>query len=275
MAITFRDLENYVTCAQSKTLSEAAEKLDMAQPSLSLGLKKLETELGYKLFLRSSNGLKLSPQGRELLPEAQRALEQLAKIKGKKSIIKFKIGCHPSVGMFILGNFLRLMHKERPELDFEIINASSSDINKLAVRGEIDFGLVMNPVDSQGLIVKTIGEDEVHIWESSSRYQNRLIYNSNMQQALSIISRWKQVLPSRIEVDNLELIGQLTNSGAGMGIIPSQVVRSQRLSINIVPDSPSFKDRLCLVCYPEILRSSEGKLVFDVLKRSFFRLIEK
>jgi DNA-binding transcriptional LysR family regulator len=102
----------------------------------------LETELGYKLFLRSSEGLKLSPQGRVLLPEAQRALEQLEKIKGNKGIIKFKIGCHPSVGMFILGNFLKLMHKEQPNLDFEIINAPSSDINKLAVRGEIDFGLV-------------------------------------------------------------------------------------------------------------------------------------
>jgi DNA-binding transcriptional LysR family regulator len=275
MKITFKDLENYVTCAQSKTLTEAAEKLGMAQPSLSLGLKKLETELGYKLFLRSSEGMKLSPHGRQLLPEAQLALEQLEKIKGKKSIIKFKIGCHPSVGMFILGNFLRLMHKERPDLDFEIINASSSDINKLVIRGEIDFGLIMNPADSQGLIVKTIGEDDVHIWESSSRYQNKLIYNSNMHQALSIISRWKQVLPNRIEVENLELIAQLTNSGAGMGILPSQVVKSQRLSLNVIPNSPSFKDRLCLVCYPEILRLNEGKLVFDVLKRSFSRWIEK
>ena len=101
MRITFKDLENFVTCAQSRTLSEASGKLDMAQPSLSLGIKKLETELGYPLFLRSKEGLKLTPQGKSLLPEAKETLLKLEKIKGKRSIVKFRIGCHPSVGMFV------------------------------------------------------------------------------------------------------------------------------------------------------------------------------
>jgi DNA-binding transcriptional LysR family regulator len=269
MKITFKDLENFVTCAQSKTLSEASEKLDMAQPSLSLGIKKIETELGYALFFRSKEGLKLTPQGKQLLPEAKEALLRLEKIKGKRSIVKFRIGCHPSVGMFVLGEFLRLMHKTNPSVDFEIVNASSHEVNKLVARGEVDFGIVMNPISLQGLIIKSIGEDNVFVWEAKGRYQNKLIYNPNMLQALSIISRWKGSPKQTIDVENLELCSHLVQSGAGYGILPSQVVKSQRLDLRRVPNTPSFRDQLTLVCYPEMIKSPDGKIIFDCLKESF------
>lgn len=269
MKITFKDLENFVTCAQSKTLSEASEKLDMAQPSLSLGIKKLETELGYPLFFRSKEGLKLTPRGKNLLPEAKETLLRLEKIKGKRSIVKFRIGCHPSVGMFVLGEFLKLMHKNSPEVDFEIINGSSHEVNKLVARGEVDFGIVMNPVSLQGLIIKSIGEDDVYVWESKNRYQNKLIYNPQMLQALSIISRWKGAPKQTIDVENLELCSHLTQSGAGFGILPSQVVKAQRLDLRRVPSTPAFKDQLTLVCYPEMIKTQEGKIIFEALKNSF------
>lgn len=271
MKITFKDLQNFVTCAHSKTLSEASEKLGMAQPSLSLGIKKIETELGYPLFFRSKEGLKLTPQGKNLLPEAKEVLLNLERIKGKKRSLKFRIGCHPSVGMFVLGEFLRLMNKTSKEIDFEVINGSSMEINKMVARGEVDFGVVMNPVSMQGLIIKSIGEDEVYVWESEKRYQNKLIYNPQMLQALSIISRWKGAPQNSVDVQNLELIAHLTYSGAGFGILPSQVVKAQRLDLNRVPNTPVFKDHLTLVCYPEMIKSAEGKMIFDALKKSFKR----
>lgn len=269
MKLTFKDLENFATCAQSRTLSEASEKLGMAQPSLSLGIKKIETELGYPLFFRGRDGLKLTPQGKLLLPQAQEVLQTLQRIKGKKHIIKFKIGCHPSVGMSILGEFLRIMHKENSDIDFEIVNSSSFGVNKMVARGEVDFGIVMNPASLQGLIIKSIGEDDVCVWETKSRYQDKLIYNPHMLQAHSILSRWKNAPKQSIDVENLELISHLTWTGAGLGILPSQVVKAQRVDLKKVPGTPTFKDRLTLVCYPEMIKTVEGKMIFEALKRSF------
>ncbi len=269
MKITFKDLQNFVTCSESKTLSEAAEKLDMAQPSLSLGIKKLEGEVGHALFLRSKEGLRLTPHGKRLLPEAREALRSLDRLRGGANTLKFRIGCHPSVGMFVLGSFLRLMHRTHPEIDFEIVNGSSHEINKLVAQGSVDFGVVMNPASFQGLIIKAIGEDDVYAWESKARYQNKLIYNPNMLQALSIISRWKGAPVQTVEVQNLELLAHLTDSGAGVGILPSQVVRAQRLQLQRVPGTPSFKDHLTLVCYPEMIKSVEGKTIFEALKKVF------
>lgn len=269
MSITFKDLENFLTVSESKTLSEASEKLEMAQPSLSLGIKKLETELKESLFIRGRDGIKLTPQGKVLLPLAQEALKLLQLIQGEKPNLRFKIGCHASVGMFILGDFLKLMHKKNPKIDFEIINGSSNEINKMVAQGDVDFALVMNPLAIQGLITRFIGEDEVYVWESKDRYQDRLIYNPEMIQARSILSRWKESPSERIEVQNLELMASLVNSGAGMGILPSQVVKAQRLNLKRVSSTPSFKDKLALVCYPEMIKAQEGKLIFDALKESF------
>jgi DNA-binding transcriptional LysR family regulator len=241
----------------------------MAQPSLSLGIKKMETELGIPLFTRGRNGIKLTPQGKTILPEAEMALRILERIKGAPANLRFRIGCHPSVGMFLLGEFLRSMHTVAPKIDVDIVNGSSHDINKRGALGEIDFGIIMNPLAIPGLVTKIIGEDEVHVWESKNRYDDRLIYNPDMIQANSILSRWKDAPKSRVEVPNLELMTSLVEAGAGYGIIPSQVVKAQRFPLRKVPGTPTYKDRLAVVCFPEILKSQEGKIIFEELKKSY------
>jgi DNA-binding transcriptional LysR family regulator len=269
MSITFKDLQNFVVVAQSETLSEASEKLEMAQPSLSLGIKKLETELDQILFIRSRTGIKLTPVGKKLLPKAEKALLIMGDILGDQSNLRFKIGCHPSVGMYLLGSFLKFMHKDNPKIDFDVANFGSAEINKMVASGELDFGAVMNPLPIQGLVTRFIGEDDVHVWESKDRYQDKLIYNPELMQSRSIISRWKECPGETVEVSNLELIASLVASGAGYGILPAQVVKSQRLNLKIVSAAPSFKDKLAIVCYPEMLKTTEGKLIFENLKKSF------
>lgn len=269
MSLTFKDLENFIATAHSRTLSEASEKLEMAQPSLSLGIKKIEEELGMALFTRGRTGIKLTPQGKSILPQAEEAIRLLNSIKGTPEALKFRIGCHHSVGMFILGTFLKAMHKEAPETRLEIVNGSSYDINKKVADGELDFGIVMNPLPIPGLVTRFIGDDEVQVWESKNRYDDALIYNPNMIQATSILSKWKNAPAKRIETTNLELIAHLVDSGAGMGIIPSQVVKAQRHNLKKVADSPSFTDKLAVVCYPEMIKSDDGKRVFEELKKSY------
>jgi DNA-binding transcriptional LysR family regulator len=118
-------------------------------------------------------------------------------------------------------------------------------------------------------VTKFIGEDEVFVWEAKNRFDDRLIYNPDMIQANSILSRWKEAPPSRVEVPNLELIASLVESGAGYGIIPSQVVKAQRLQLKKVPGTPTYKDKLAVVCFPEMLKTPEGKLIFEELKKSY------
>lgn len=269
MSIKFKDLEYFVTVAHARTLSAASEKLGLAQPSLSLAIKKLESELKVSLFFRGRNGIQLTPQGRNLLPEAEAALHLLEKIMGGGPELRFSIGCHPSVGMFVLSSFLQAIHRAGHKVKLKIVNGSSVEINKRVALGEIDFGIVMNPLNIPGLITKLMGRDEVAVWQSPHRYRDSLIYHPDLLQSTSILSNWPEAPTDRIEVSNLELIASLVDSGAGMGILPTQVVRAQRFALEHVPDTPTHQDQLALICYPAVLQSPEGKIIYQELKASF------
>lgn len=68
-------LEQFSTFAKLGTLSAAAEKLHTSQPALTRSMKKLEEELGVKLFLRSKNHLALTETGRVAAEYAERVLK--------------------------------------------------------------------------------------------------------------------------------------------------------------------------------------------------------
>ena len=74
-------LRSFLEVASSKSISIAAENLYITQPSLSHSLKLLEEELGLDLFIRSSDGVRLTTEGKKLLPIVQNILQQLDNLK--------------------------------------------------------------------------------------------------------------------------------------------------------------------------------------------------
>ena len=69
--MTINQLRYVVEIVKCKSFNKASENLYISQPSLSIAIRKLEDELGEPLFIRSSNGVTLTPFGRELLPFIQ------------------------------------------------------------------------------------------------------------------------------------------------------------------------------------------------------------
>lgn len=62
-AMDEKDLQIFLTLAETGNLTRTAEKLYLAQPTLSKRLQNLESELGATLFLRSKHGVTLTPAG--------------------------------------------------------------------------------------------------------------------------------------------------------------------------------------------------------------------
>jgi DNA-binding transcriptional LysR family regulator len=69
-----RQLEQFVTLAEVLNFRRAAERLGMAQPPLSVSIRKLEAHLGVELFDRKGRGVTLTEAGSEALEEAQKIL---------------------------------------------------------------------------------------------------------------------------------------------------------------------------------------------------------
>ncbi|MBZ4669710.1 MAG: LysR-type transcriptional regulator [Oscillospiraceae bacterium] len=76
MLMTLQQIKYVVKIVECASISEAAKRLFISQPSLSNAVKELENELGIEIFSRSSRGISLSPEGAEFLSYARQVLEQ-------------------------------------------------------------------------------------------------------------------------------------------------------------------------------------------------------
>ena len=81
--IELYELRQFMTFADTGTLSEAADVLHLSQPALSRNMKKLEENLGISLFVRHKNKLALNENGKYVLTLARKVLEEADALKEK------------------------------------------------------------------------------------------------------------------------------------------------------------------------------------------------
>ncbi|MDO4465722.1 MAG: LysR family transcriptional regulator [Bacillota bacterium] len=74
--MTLTQLKYAVVISQSASMNEAARKLFISQPSLSLSIKELEEEVGMEIFIRSNRGISLTQEGEEFIGYAKQMVEQ-------------------------------------------------------------------------------------------------------------------------------------------------------------------------------------------------------
>lgn len=81
--MTLKQLEAAVTIEKEGSITKAARKLFVTQPSLTNTLRELESELGIQIFLRSRSGASVTPDGEEFLGYARQILEETKLIKDR------------------------------------------------------------------------------------------------------------------------------------------------------------------------------------------------
>lgn len=117
-------LEYFITLAESQSINEAAEKLYIAQPSLTKALQLLEKEINVQLFYRTKAGISLTEEGRKILPEAKQILEyyngwlQLSKQSRLDSV---DIYAHASLSGFLIPDIILQFRELYPDLQINYV----------------------------------------------------------------------------------------------------------------------------------------------------------
>jgi DNA-binding transcriptional LysR family regulator len=83
--ITLQQLKYVIEVSRSRSISKAAKKLFISQPSLSNAIKELENEIGITIFLRTNKGIILTAEGSEFLGYARQVVEQAALLENRYS----------------------------------------------------------------------------------------------------------------------------------------------------------------------------------------------
>ena len=81
--MTLQQLKYVVTVAETGTITEAANRLYISQPSLTNAIRELEKEMKITIFLRTNKGIILSKEGEDFLGYARQVLEQAAILEDK------------------------------------------------------------------------------------------------------------------------------------------------------------------------------------------------
>jgi DNA-binding transcriptional LysR family regulator len=147
MRVDFLGLEAFLSIAERGSFQRAASHLNLSQTAISHRIRKLEDELGLKLFARTTREVTLTRAGIEFLPKAQKALAELEqsydelKQQGAKRRERLDIACLPVFAVNYLPPIFKKFHKQQPDVQVRIFETPSAAIAELVQSGEVEFGL--------------------------------------------------------------------------------------------------------------------------------------
>jgi DNA-binding transcriptional LysR family regulator len=150
-----QQLRQFVTLAETLNFHRAAERLNMAQPPLSISIRKLEEELGAPLFTRGQQGVRLTPEGHAALDDARQALihaEQVQRVVRETSAGErgsLRLGFVGSATYHLLPRLLRAFRDSYPMIDVTLAESRTADLLEDVETGAIDVAIVRTPILSE------------------------------------------------------------------------------------------------------------------------------
>ena len=153
-AVTIRRIEFFACVAEELHFGRAADRLHIAQPTLSHQIRMLETELGLSLFERTTRHVRLTDAGRILYPEVKRLLsvaEVLGRVAdqlktGQRGLLRF--GFVDSAAYELVPRFLGMYRIRWPDIQFDLRHMSSDDQIDFLCADELDLGIARAAGDS-------------------------------------------------------------------------------------------------------------------------------
>jgi DNA-binding transcriptional LysR family regulator len=136
------------TIAEERSISRAAKKLFLSQPSLSNCIQKIETNLGVKLFKRTSTGLLPTFAGERYYQIATDILKIYNDFEIEVSDInnlkkgRVTVGITVYLATYMLPVILPVFQEKCPHIEVSIIERNSTELDKALASGEIDFAIM-------------------------------------------------------------------------------------------------------------------------------------
>ncbi len=152
--MNLQQLEYIVALDIHRNHARAADHCNVTQPTLSMMVKKLEGELGLKIF-EKSQPLKPSPAGEIIISRARQILREIKNLKEfvrneKESIEgEYRLGVIPTLAPYLLPRFLNAFLEKHPQTSFTVMEMQTEEIVKNLKTGRLDVGILVTPVDDR------------------------------------------------------------------------------------------------------------------------------
>ena len=279
--MTLTELRYIVAVARYRHFGKAAEACFVSQPTLSVGVRKLEDALGVRLFERSRSDVIVTAIGETIVQQAQAVILAADEIRQTAAAAQDPLGQQLALGViYTIGPYLvpRLIAglKDRaPQLTLRV-KENFTDILAADLRhGELDVAIMSLPFEAQGLIARPLYEEpfrvavpvdhalakkkQIRATELSSEtlllLGARNCFREQVVEACPACVQNRTAddgsLEKTLEGSSLDTICQMVATGAGVTILPSTMTISEDLKdyLTIRPFAPPVPQRTVAIFY--------------------------
>ncbi len=278
----------FLVTAESGTLSAAARKLGLTQPTLSRQVAALEEALGVVLFERVGRSLAITPVGVELLDQfrvmgdAANSISLAATGQSQDVRGQVCITASDAFSAYLLPPVLARIRQVAPGIDIEVL--ASNEIRDLR-RREADIAIRHVRPDQPELIAKLVRVSTAHFYASKAYLDQhgRPETASDLSTATFIgfapVDRLIAVLNNcglalsrsnfNVVTDNGVVVGELIKQGFGIGVMPKEFAAILPDLDCILPELVAIPVPFWLTTHRELLTSRRIRVVFDLLAEAF------
>jgi LysR family transcriptional regulator, hydrogen peroxide-inducible genes activator len=251
--MTLTELKYIVAVARERHFGHAAEACFVAQPTLSVAIKKLEDELGVVIFERGGTEISMTPLGTQIVAQAERVLEQTAAIKEIAKQNKdplagpLRLGIIYTIAPYLLPPLVKNMIERVPQMPLILQENFTVRLIELLRQGELDAAIMALPFPDQGLMVQPLYDEPFvvalpkhHAWAARKSINAEELKSETMlllgsghcfrDQVLEVCPEMSRFSTSgdgiarTFEGSSLETIRHMVASGIGITVLPKASV---------------------------------------------------
>ncbi|EXI77438.1 MAG: Morphology and auto-aggregation control protein [Candidatus Accumulibacter appositus] len=249
--MTLTELRYIATLAREKHFGHAAEKCHVSQPTLSVALKKFEQRYGVILFERSSAEVRLTMLGDQIAVQAERVLEEAARLKelveqGKDPLLgPLRLGVIYTIAPYLLPRLIPAMHARAPRMPLFLHENFTVNLSAQLRRGDLDVIVVALPFAEAGIVSRVVYEEPFCMVLPYGHPLTRqalidpdqvasesllLLGNGNCFRDQVVQACPKLSVPGgtdgALEGSSLETVRHMVASGAGVSVVPASAAAS-------------------------------------------------
>lgn len=258
-----RQLRYFTVLADELSFTRAARRLHLSQPPLSFQIASLETELGARLFDRTSRSVALSEAGKAFLPHAQAVLARLEEARSHVTRVASGLQGRVQVGLagsHFLGPFPQFIQKfrlQRPGLEVALHEMKPSDHLQALRDGRLDVCVSRNPLNDGTISAALLWRDPVVVALPPSHrltHQPRLALTDLRDEDFVFLRLDSSPFATRLfdacvkagfaprivqQVVEVPAALNLVAAGLGVALVPASMAQLRADAVGICPLAPT------------------------------------
>ncbi|WP_417518613.1 LysR family transcriptional regulator [Marinobacter sp.] len=291
--VDLRQLNTFLTVADTGSFSRASEKLFVAQPALSRQIRMLESALNVEVFVRHGRGVVLTAPGellydraRKIMQDLERTLADVTAIAGEVTG-QVTLGILPTVAHIFSGTIVEKYRKKFPQVNLAVKSAMSGTLQQMVAQHRLNLAITYNPSSQRNLRCKPLLEEPLYLIGPSNSplaKQTEITMDDVLKQQL-ILPEEKHGLRQAVEreaaqrgttinlaleVSAWPLLTDTARRGLGYTILPSAAVHEMmaRNEVMAIPiTSPELTRTLSLVTPADLPASVATEKLSEMILR--------